>query len=47
MFDGSTTYEFLEIPFGSEPISGAANTAFENELFGCHEYERKECSIRD
>ena len=32
MFDGSTTYEFLEIPFGSEPISEPANTAFESEL---------------
>jgi hypothetical protein len=44
MFDGSTTYEFLEIPFGSEPISEPANTAFESELFSCHEYERKERS---
>jgi hypothetical protein len=45
MFDGSTTYEFLETPFGSEPISEPANTAFESEILGCHEYERKSALI--
>ena len=28
MFDGSTTYEFLETPFGSEPISEARKYTF-------------------
>jgi hypothetical protein len=32
MFDGSTTYEFSEIPLESEPISEPASKAFESEL---------------
>jgi hypothetical protein len=45
MFDGSTIYEFLEIPFGSELISEPANTAFESELLSCHEYRRKRARL--
>jgi hypothetical protein len=44
MSDGSTTYEFFKIPLECELIFEAANTTFENELFNCRDYERKERS---